>query len=227
MIGTLILAAISSFKLIVDFIFKLPGFSGVPFAKLAFLLFFLELFLVSLIVWILTLFFGAIVIKQAGEDAKGVRISLTECFWLAVQQFKTGRKRTINKALRPKRSKILGNKGNYRSTSWFVKTKMLSLVCAGILIAVIPSVIGTGLSIVPYVGGLLNLIVSILIALSVFVTYPYIILGERGAINAIFASFHHFAENKLQIFIIWLIRTVIALAITFIFAIPFIAIFCL
>lgn len=227
MIGTLILAAIFIFKLMVDFIFKLPGISGVPFDKLAFLLFFIELFLVSLIVWILTLFFGAIVIKQAGEDATGVRISLTEYFWQAIQQFKARRKSTTTKALKSKSIEKIGDKGNYRTTSWSVKTKMLSLVCAGILIAVIPSVIGTGLSIVPYVGGLLNLIVSILIALSVFVTYPYIILGERGAINAISASFHHFTENKLQIFIIWLIRTVIALAITFIFAIPFIAIFSL
>jgi len=227
MIGALLITGIFIFKLVVDFIFKLPGISGVPFDKLGFLLFFLKIFLVSMIAWVLTLFFGAIVIKQAGEDAKGVRISLTECFWLAVQQFKAARKRTTNKALRPKRSEKIGVKENYRTTSWFVKTKMLSLVCAGILIAVIPSVIGTGLSIVPYVGGLLNLIVSILIALSVFVTYPYIILGERGAINAISASFQHFAENTLQIFIIWLIRTVIALVITFIFAIPFIAILCL
>jgi hypothetical protein len=227
MIGALIITAIFIFKLVVDLIFNLQGISDVPFDKLRFLLFFLELFLVSMIAWVLTLFFGAIVIKQAGEDAKGVRISLTECFWLAVQQFKTGRKKTTNKALRPKRSETLGNKGNYRSIFWFVKTKMLSLVCAGILIALIPSVIGTGLSIVPYAGGLLNLIVSILIALSVFVTYPYIILEERGAINAISASFHHFIENKLQISIMWVLRTAIALVITVTFAIPFIIVFSL
>ena len=200
MIGALIITGIFIFKLVVDFIFKLPGISGVPFDKLGFLLFFLKIFLVSMIAWVLTLFFGAIVIKQADEDAKGVRISLTECFWLAVQQFKAARKRTTNKALKPKSIDKIGGKENYRTTSWFVKTKMLSLVCAGILIAVIPSVIGTGLSIVPYVGGLLNLIVSILIALSVFVTYPYIILGERGAINAISASFHHFAENTSNLY---------------------------
>lgn len=227
MIGALILTAIFSFKLVVDFIFKLPGISGIPIDKMAFLLFFLELFLVSMIAWVLTLFFGAIVIKQAGKDAKGVRISLAECFWQAIHQFKTGRKRTTKKALRPKRSKNLGDNGNYRYSSWFVKTKMLSLVCAGILIALIPSVIGTGLSIVPYVGGLLNLIVSILIALSVFVTYPYIILGERGAINAISASFHHFTANKLQISILWLLRTAIGLVITVTFAIPFIIAFSL
>ena len=128
MIGALIITAIFIFKLVVDLIFNLQGISDVPFDKLGFLLFFLELFLVSMIAWVLTLFFGAIVIKQAGEDAKGVRISLTECFWLAVQQFKTGRKKTTNKALRPKRSETLGNKGNYRSIFWFVKTKMLSLI---------------------------------------------------------------------------------------------------
>ena len=227
MIGALIITAIFIFKLVVDLIFNLQGISDVPFDKLGFLLFFLELFLVSMIAWVLTLFFGAIVIKQAGEDAKGVRISLTECFWQAIQQFKAGRKRTTTKALKPKSIEKIGGKENYRTTYWSVKTKMLSLVCAGILIAVIPSVIGTGLSIVPYVGGLLNLIVSILIALSVFVTYPYIILGERGAINAISASFQHFTANTLQIAIMWLLRTAIGLVITVTFAIPFIIAFSL
>ena len=189
MIGTLILAAIFIFTLLADFIFKLPS-NLVPFGILAFLFFFLKIFLVLLIFWIITLFFGGIVIKQAGEDAKGMQISLKECFW-------------------------------------FVKNKMLSLVCAGILIVVIPSVIDLGVSNIPYVGGLLSFIVSIIIALLVFVTYPCIVLGERGAIDAISASIHHFVENKLQIFIIWLLRSVIGLVITFIFAIPFIIVFIL
>ena len=189
MIGTIILAAIFIFTLLADFIFKLPS-NLVPFAIWGFLFFFLKIFLVLLIFWIITLFFGGIVIKQAGEDAKGEQICLKEGFS-------------------------------------FVKNKMLSLICAGILIAFIPSVIDLGVSNIPYVGGLLSFVVSIIIALLVFVTYPCIVLGERGAIDAISASIHHFIGNKLQIFIIWLLRSVIGLAITFIFAIPFIIVFIL
>ena len=68
----------------------------------------------------------------------------------------------------------------------------------------------------------LNFIVSILIALAVFVTYPYIILGESGAIDAISESIHHFRENTSQVFIIWLLSTVVGLIAFFIFAVPFV-----
>ena len=222
MIGTIILAAMCIFKLVLDFIFDLPAIPGVSFDIFGFLFLFIKIFLVLVLFWIFTLFFWGIIIKQAAEEAKGVHISLNECFWQAVRQLKKVRERKKDVRITEKTSKTISAKSNYKTVSWFVKNKMLSLVCASILIAVIPSIIGAGLSIVPYVGGLLNLIVSILIALSVFVTYPYIILGERGSINAITASFHHFSENKIQIIIIWLLRTVIGLTITFIFAIPFI-----
>lgn len=183
----IVLVAAPILTFILSFIF------GVPFGIPTFLLLLLIL-LVLPIFWILTLFLGGIVIKQAGEDARDKCISFKESFQ-------------------------------------FVKNKMLSLVCAGILIAFIRSVINTSISNIPYVGGLFNLIVSILglifsifVELLVFVTYPYIILGEKGAIDAISASAHHFFEKKLQVFIIWLIESVITLVITFIFAIPFITI---
>jgi hypothetical protein len=66
---------------------------------------------------------------------------------------------------------------------------------------VIPAIIDWGVSNDPYIGELLSRIVSILILLLVFVTYPCIVLGERGAIDAISVSIHHFMDNKLQLFI--------------------------
>ncbi|MDD3421286.1 MAG: hypothetical protein PHS47_03180 [Methanocellales archaeon] len=103
----------------------------------------------------------------------------------------------------------------------FTKGKILSLVGATLLIVFVSFFFGL-VSIVPYVGSVLNFIVSILIALAVFVTYPYIILGENGAIDSISASIHHFMENKSQVFIVWLLSTVVSLIAILIFAVPFV-----
>lgn len=103
----------------------------------------------------------------------------------------------------------------------FTKGKILSLVGATLLIVFV-SVFFSLASIVPYIGPFLNFIISILIAMAVFVTYPYIILGESGAIDAISASIHHFMENTSQVFIMWLLSTVVSLIVMFIFAVPFV-----
>ncbi|MEA3343995.1 MAG: hypothetical protein U9Q92_07590 [archaeon] len=186
MIGTVILAAIFILMLVLNS-FRLPSIVGAAFDSFGILFFALKIPLIRLIFWIITLFFGGVVIKQAGEDAKGEQISLKESFS-------------------------------------FVKNKFLSLVAAGIIIVVVPAIINMGVYNDPYFSDSLSLIVSILIALLVFVTYPCIVLGERGAIDAISVSIHHFIENILQVFSIWLLSSVINLVITFIFAIPLIVI---
>ena len=103
----------------------------------------------------------------------------------------------------------------------FTKGKILSLVGATVLIIGV-SFFFSLVGIIPYVGSVLNFIISILIALAVFVMYPYIILGENRAIDAISASIHHFMENKSQVFIMWLLSTVVSLIVIFIFAVPFV-----
>ncbi|MFC1787403.1 hypothetical protein ACFLY8_05175 [Halobacteriota archaeon] len=103
----------------------------------------------------------------------------------------------------------------------FTKGKILSLVGATLLIIFI-SVFLSLVSIIPYIGPFLNFIKNILIALAVFVTYPYIILGESGAIDSISASIHHFMDNASQVLIMWLLSTVVSLIILFIFAVPFV-----
>lgn len=189
MIGTLIIASALIFRLIINLI---PKFQD-PFVDpldifINFLFLILMIIFIFLIFWIFSLFFGGIVIKQAGEDAKGIRISLKEGVG-------------------------------------FIKNKILSIVVAGILIGFISSVIDSSVYNVPYMGELLYLVISILISLLVYVTYPYIILGDTGAINAISSSIQHFMEKKLQVFIIWLLESVVSLVIIFIFTIPFILVF--
>lgn len=191
MIVTLITAFAFIFLLTVNLISKFQGRFIEPFdIFINFMFSFLILFFILFIFWILSLFFGGIVIKQAGEDPKGVWISLREGFG-------------------------------------FIKNKILSMFFAGILIGSISSLIDSSVYSVPYVGELLYLIISILISLLVYVTYPYIILGDTGAINAISSSIQHFIENKLQIFIMWLLESVVSLVITVIFTIPFILVFIL
>ncbi|NYT00581.1 MAG: hypothetical protein GKB99_02515 [Methanocellales archaeon] len=107
----------------------------------------------------------------------------------------------------------------------FTKGKILSLVGATLLIIVVSVFFGL-VSIIPYIGPFLNFVISILIGLAVFVTYPYIILGESRAIDSISASIRHFIDNALQVFIMWILSTVVGLVVMFIFAVPFlIAIF--
>ena len=103
----------------------------------------------------------------------------------------------------------------------FTKGKVLSLVGAALLIIFV-SVFFSLVSIVPYIGPFLNFIISILIALAVFVTYPYIILGESGAIDAISASIRHFMDNPFQVFIMRILSIVVGLIMMFIFAVPFV-----
>jgi hypothetical protein len=103
----------------------------------------------------------------------------------------------------------------------FTKGKILSLVGAALLIIFV-SVFFSLASIVPYIGPFLNFIISILIALAVFVVYPYIILGESGAIDAISASIRHFMDNPLQVFIMRILSIVVGLIMIVIFAVPFI-----
>jgi len=71
MIGTIILASIFILKLVLDFIFKFPDISRALFDIFGILFFFLKILLILLIFWIITLFWGGVVTKQAGEDAKG------------------------------------------------------------------------------------------------------------------------------------------------------------
>lgn len=103
----------------------------------------------------------------------------------------------------------------------FTKGKILSLVGAALLIIFV-SVFFSLASIVPYIGPFLNFIISILIALAVFVVYPYIILGENGAIDAISASIRHFMDNPLQVFIMRILSIVVGLIMMVIFAVPFV-----
>ena len=103
----------------------------------------------------------------------------------------------------------------------FTKGKILSLVGAALLIIFV-SVFFSLASIVPYIGPFLNFIISILIALAVFVVYPYIILGENGAIDSISASIRHFMDNPLQVFIMRILSIVVGLIMIVIFAVPFI-----
>ena len=189
MISTLIIASVLIFSLIINLIIKFQNKFVNPFdIFINFLFLIFIIFLIFFIFWIFSLFFGGIIIKQAGEDAKGIQISFKEGFG-------------------------------------FIKNKILSIVVAGILIGSISSVIDSSAYNVPYMGELLYLIISILISLLVYVTYPYIILGDMGAINAISSSIQHFMENKLQVFIIWLLESVVSLVITVIFIIPFIIVF--
>lgn len=184
MIGTLIIAFALIFWFIINLIPKFQDPFIDPFNIFINIIFIILLIILILFIfWIFSLLFGGIVIKQAGEDAKGIRISFKEGFR-------------------------------------FMKNKILSVVVAGILIGFISSVIDSSVLNVPYMKELLYLVISILISLSVYVTYPYIILGDTGAINAISSSIQHFMENKLQVFIIWLLESVVSLVITAIFTIP-------
>lgn len=189
MIGTLIIASALILGLIINLIPKLQDHFIDPFnIFINFLFFILIIILIFFIFWIFSLFLGGIIIKQAGEDAKGIRISLKDGFR-------------------------------------FIKSKILSIVVAGILIGFISSVIDSSIYNIPYIGELLYFVISILISLLVYTTYPYIILGNVGAINAISLSIQHLIENKLQVFIIWLFENVVSLVITVIFTIPFILVF--
>ncbi len=116
---------------------------------------------------------------------------------------------------------VKGKQVSLRDALDFTKGKILSLVGAALLIIFV-SVFFSLASIVPYIGPFLNFIISVLIALAVFVIYPYIILGESGAIDAISASIHHFMDNPFQVFIMWILSTVVGLIVMFIFAVPFV-----
>jgi predicted membrane protein len=108
---------------------------------------------------------------------------------------------------------------SFKEGAGAVKKKLLGIIAVSILIYVIFAVIGL-LGAIPYIGGFLNAIVSVVLTLMFFVIYPYIVVGDKKAIDALSASVTHFFKNKLQVFIVWLVTAVIAIVIVLLFMIP-------
>ena len=94
----------------------------------------------------------------------------------------------------------------------FGANKYLSILLATIIVAVISIIVG----IVPYVGW----IFSIIIALVFFFFMQGIVVDKMGFATTLESSWKIFKKKPLQVFISWLLITIVTLAIYFIFSIP-------
>lgn len=94
----------------------------------------------------------------------------------------------------------------------FGANKYLSILLATIIVAVISIIV----SVVPYVGW----IFSIIVALVFFFFMQGIVVDNLGFATTLESSWKVFKKKPLQVFISWLLITIVTLAIYFIFSIP-------
>jgi hypothetical protein len=94
----------------------------------------------------------------------------------------------------------------------FGANKYLSILLATIIVAVISTIVG----IVPYVGW----IFSIIAALVFFFFMQGIVVDNLGFATTLESSWKIFKKKPLQVFISWLLITIVTLVIYFIFSIP-------
>lgn len=94
----------------------------------------------------------------------------------------------------------------------FSAKKYVSILLATIIVAVISIAVG----IVPYVGW----IFSIIVALVFFFFMQGIVVDNLGFATTLESSWKIFKKKPLQVFVAWLLITIVTLAIYFIFSIP-------
>ncbi len=107
----------------------------------------------------------------------------------------------------PKRKPLL--KSFEYSTS-----RYLTMFCATILFGIIAVIISSP----PYIGFLLSFVLGLIL----FYLYQVIIVDKKGCIESFKKSFNAFMKHPLEIFVTWLLVTIITLIIVGIFASPLI-----
>jgi len=95
-----------------------------------------------------------------------------------------------------------------------MKGRYLSILGATIIIGFIVGIINQ----IPFIGWLISIVLSWM-----FLFYlQSIVLGKKGAIDSIKESYYIFMDNKLEVFLFWLLLTIIGGVIMFIALIPLI-----
>jgi hypothetical protein len=99
--------------------------------------------------------------------------------------------------------------------SWYVSgSKYPSLIAANLIIVALTLI----LSLVPYIGWLLGIVISIIL----FFTLVSIVLNKHGFYKGLKDSWNIFVKNPLRVFVAWLLIAVVSIVILFIFALPLI-----
>jgi hypothetical protein len=125
--------------------------------------------------------------------------------WMLIRLFISGS--IIHQASKP-RDRI----GNSCTVA---RQRFLSLLAVAIIIGVISGIVG----VIPYIGW----IVSIIISLMFFFSMPIVIVGKKSFDMALKESYNIFRKKPFEVFLAWLLITIISMVILFVFAIPMIA----
>jgi hypothetical protein len=107
------------------------------------------------------------------------------------------------------------------NSSWKISCrKYFSMLAAIVVVGAISFVVTMALGLIPFIGGALSFIASIVISMMFFFFLQGILINNMGFYRTLKNTYSIFTKKPFEVFIMWLVITVLSIIIVGIFSIP-------